>query len=170
MKFTHSTLLAALSLFSIPALASGPANPEMTIYCTPARKMSSPLAVKWDRLLEVVSIEGSRAGMTMRSKVYYEFDKATQTVTDTFTASAMVSGAMTQLIQTEADQGLRYNAAFFHISEMKLPDSAGPVPPGTYNGTAALILISESRGKPGEGLLEPTVAKVHLNCKFDIRY
>ena len=170
MKTTSTLLMAAFSLISTSALASGPANPELSVTCKPIHKMSRPLAVKWDRLLEVISIEGTPAGMTMKSKVYYEFDKTTQVVTDTFTTAHLPSGAMAQLIQTDEPQGLGYNAAFFHISEMKVPMTAGPVPPGTFDGTATLILISESRGKPGEDLLAPTIARINMNCKFDLKY
>jgi hypothetical protein len=160
-----TSLLSALIL----TLAAH-AYPNLDIQCQPVHGFDSPLAVSWDQVVDIVGVHATMPANAMRievkSKVQLGGTTQPSEVTDVY---ALAPASKTTLLRdAHESNGPALDSAAFVIENIDLPPSAGPVPPGTYSATAALVLVASHRTSPGKPLVVET-RQIDLVCAFSVR-
>ena len=160
-----TSLLSALVL----TLAAH-AYPNLDIQCQPVHAFGNPLAVSWDQILKVTSVHATMPANVMQIEVKstVRLSGAEQSTGTTDIYGLAPSSQTTLLRDAGSSNGLRLDSVTFVIENIDLPASAGPVAPGDYSSTAALVLVASHRTGPGKPL-EVETRQVDLSCKFSVR-
>lgn len=173
MKFILG--MVVVNLFSLFAFAQ---NPSLVSWdCSPKSASQKPLKVGLSELLKIKKVNAlfnangqvisfaaeiidaedlmNSNGKPVKSKV----------VNETFTIKDMKTGMLFELA-SDSKNSLTFAYALIHFLDIEV-ETAGPMPPGTFDATADLVLIStySENYSPQTGVL-----KVPLVCKNTVVY
>ncbi|MBK9323809.1 MAG: hypothetical protein IPM97_12845 [Bdellovibrionaceae bacterium] len=165
-------------IFAIAVIGLSAQAQNMDYNCKPVPGVDQNLKVGLAELKSIKTVTGKIDHLgfevSMQAEVLTATDLMNQrgnapvkpkVLTEKFNMGEPRSGTMLDLIpQDQNELDLQY--AILHLIDIDVV-TAGPIPEGTFNGTADLVLIGSypSNGHPGTSVL-----KVPLECKVTVKY
>ena len=161
-------------LFALVFLVAGAAQAQtVVIECAPINQMSQPLKIGWDQVNQITSMTSTANVITgvivtqMKSRILLQGETQEDDSTNLFKSIYSENGLV--LTPDHHKWALAYDAVVLDLTQVKFSPTAGPVHPGTYDATAALVLVASH--PQGRGLAKAVDTRsIDLKCTYTASY